>query len=230
MGNVKAMYGGVVVKVVTDWESAGLKDQYLGKQVVVRSCTNPNDGAGFEHTYAHLNRIDIEMGNPIRKGQVIVESGNTGKGDISNHLHVHLRPFGPDGTTTSEDIPGKESNADKPEVTKVARRIYGCLNFTSFLPPDGPGVPAIDGIALRPTGKLQRPRGNNARMAGVVINTKVGNDRRGIVEAVGNDGHNVVLLFVLLVDHRPLQPLGGIPMPARTHSESMIVGWTRIAV
>ena len=44
----KAMYGGVVLEVQCNHAD-------YGKLVRIRSGTNPDTGAGFEHSYAHLN-------------------------------------------------------------------------------------------------------------------------------------------------------------------------------
>ena len=159
---VKAMYGGVVSEVRYDPIS-------YGNLVTIRSCTNPNDGTGFEHSYAHLDSVAVEKGDPIRKGQVIGRSGNTPNVDF--HLHVHLRAFGPDGVVIKdENIPARGEDNQKVEgtdlyensITRVASRIIGCLNFACFLPPDDAGLPAIDGKALDHTGKLLSPRAADA--------------------------------------------------------------------
>ena len=163
---VKAMYGGVVVKAVDDWQSEpASKDRFLGKHVIVRSCTDPATGAGFEHTYAHLDSVAVEPGDPIRKGQVIGVSGDTGTNNAGFfHLHVHLRAFGPAGTITNTYEPGKASKPRLQEVTDVYTLVDGCMNFACFLPPNGPGLPVIDRTALRPIGKLLSPRGNEAEI------------------------------------------------------------------
>jgi hypothetical protein len=44
-------------------------------------------GKGLTSLYAHLNKIDVEKGQPIKKGQVIGQMGNTGN---SNELHLHI--------------------------------------------------------------------------------------------------------------------------------------------
>ena len=152
---VRAMYGGVVFETQDD------HDDY-GKLVRIRSCTNPNDGTGFEHSYAHLDHVGVEKGDSIRKGEVIGRSGKTGPPGLRAHLHVHLKAFGRNGIVTSENIPDTGTDSSKPEVTEVARRIRGCMNFACFLPPDDSELPAIDGTALRPTGKLLSPRANQA--------------------------------------------------------------------
>ncbi|MYB77429.1 MAG: peptidoglycan DD-metalloendopeptidase family protein, partial [Chloroflexi bacterium] len=147
---VKAMYSGVVVKVVNNWRQASTREQLLGNHVTIRSCTDPANGAGFEHTYAHLQStvVSLKVGDSVAKGGAIGTSGDTGTDTAGNfHLHVHLRAFGAkgtkkDGIVTEEYIPAKDSKRRSEEITKHYSRIDGCLNFAYFLPPDV-SVPAI---------------------------------------------------------------------------------------
>jgi len=41
--------------------------------------------------YAHLSKIEVNLGEIINSGQLIGESGNTGKATTSPHLHFELR-------------------------------------------------------------------------------------------------------------------------------------------
>lgn len=101
---VEAMYGGVVVKVVDNWKpsSGGIG---LGNSVTIRSCTDPDVGTGFEHTYAHMQEdakmpgdpddedfekgIVVTPGMTVWKGQKLGTSGGsgtyTGTGDPVNY-------------------------------------------------------------------------------------------------------------------------------------------------
>ena len=80
-----------------------------GKLVRIGSGTTPNTGAGFEHSYVHLNKIDVTPGKPVRKGQKIGESGNTL--NVSNHLHCTV--FDADGTVTDVPIPDRGNRSNK---------------------------------------------------------------------------------------------------------------------
>jgi len=52
-----------------------------GKQLIIR-----HNGAEYRTGYAHLNKIYVKMGEPVREGQIIAHSGNTGIG-TGAHLH-----------------------------------------------------------------------------------------------------------------------------------------------
>ncbi len=125
---VKAMYGGVVVKVETGHSA-------YGTLVTIRSCTDPATGTGFEHTYAHLQSTgSIKVGDAVAKGDRIGVSGTTGTN--VRHLHVHLKAFGANGTVTDDDTLGWDGKADRTQNSDVASHILGCLNFACFLPLD----------------------------------------------------------------------------------------------
>ena len=166
---VEAMYGGVVVKVVDKWKPGdGIG---LGNHVTIRSCTDPDAGTGFEHTYAHMQEdakmpepaspneekekgIVVEPGMTVRKGQKLGTSGGSGTYTVTgkpvNHLHVHVRAFAGNGLVTSEYEPLWKDNPEvgssgkyEEEKTIPSQRIGGCLNFACFLPPDT-AVPVLD--------------------------------------------------------------------------------------
>jgi murein DD-endopeptidase MepM/ murein hydrolase activator NlpD len=59
-----------------------------------------NHGNGFITRYAHLSAMDVEVGDSVRKGQIIGRVGSTGK-STGPHLHfeivqggVHRNPYG----------------------------------------------------------------------------------------------------------------------------------------
>ncbi len=152
--DVRAMYGGIVVKIETGHQS-------YGTLVTVRSCTGPAKGVGFEHTYAHLQSTaaSLKVGDSVAKGDRIGVSGTTGTTDA--HLHVHLKAFGPDGTITKDDELGWDGvTVDHKRYTDVASRILGCLNFACFLPPDNSAdaPPINENFPLAPDRKLLSPR------------------------------------------------------------------------
>ncbi len=161
---VNAMYSGVVVAVVNNWQSDNTSK--LGNRVTIRSYTDPTAGTGFEHTYAHLQSVahSIEIGTYVQKGEEIGRSGDSGTymqpaTSGSSHLHVHLKAFGAEDVVTGVyDPPKKDNSRLRETVTVVAQRIGGCMNYACFLPPDSTALPAIDMEALRHTGKLLSPR------------------------------------------------------------------------
>lgn len=101
---VQAMYGGRVIQVQPNDVGA------YGRYVKIRSCTNPETKAGFDHAYAHLDSIQPILGAYVKKGQVIGRSGNTG--GVVPHLHVHLQPFNAQGNVPEpyENQPAYEAN------------------------------------------------------------------------------------------------------------------------
>ncbi|WP_008312696.1 M23 family metallopeptidase [Leptolyngbya sp. PCC 6406] len=66
---------GVVVKAV---QSGG-----YGKHVVI------DHGYGYETLYAHLSKIDVEVGDRVQRGKVIGALGNTGRSS-GPHLHYSI--------------------------------------------------------------------------------------------------------------------------------------------
>lgn len=64
---------------------AGWQSGY-GKVVII------NHGYGYETLYAHMNDIDVRVGQKVIRGEVIGKVGNTGK-STGPHLHyeVHVK-------------------------------------------------------------------------------------------------------------------------------------------
>ena len=71
---VVAAASGVVERVRTGWSGG------YGNCIVVR---HPN---GTNTVYAHLSKILVKTGQTVKQGQVIAESGNTGR-STGPHLH-----------------------------------------------------------------------------------------------------------------------------------------------
>lgn len=65
------------IVIFADW------DQYLGWLVVVEH------GYGFTTRYGHNSSIRVELGNRIRRGQIIALVGNTGRSSAP-HLHYEV--------------------------------------------------------------------------------------------------------------------------------------------
>lgn len=75
---IYATGNGTVTKV--GWQSG------YGRVVVI------NHGYGYETLYAHMNKINVRVGQKVTRGEVIGEVGNTGK-STGPHLHyeVHVK-------------------------------------------------------------------------------------------------------------------------------------------
>jgi murein DD-endopeptidase MepM/ murein hydrolase activator NlpD len=56
-----------------------------GKIVIIRSHHN-----GLDFWYAHLSKIDVRVGQPVRSGQTIGRVGNSGN-STGPHLHLEIR-------------------------------------------------------------------------------------------------------------------------------------------
>jgi murein DD-endopeptidase MepM/ murein hydrolase activator NlpD len=78
---------GTPVKVTGSWivTRAGWQDSKdhkkgFGQRVTV------DHGNGNTSTYGHLDRINVTVGQPVKEGEIIGRSGNTGK-STGAHLH-----------------------------------------------------------------------------------------------------------------------------------------------
>jgi len=79
--NVMAAHGGTVVKA--GGNGAGDGPAY-GNAIVIKH------GNGTYSQYAHLSRIDVQIGQVVKTGQHIAKSGNTGNSS-GPHLHFEIR-------------------------------------------------------------------------------------------------------------------------------------------
>lgn len=94
---VKAMANGTVVwadwasnlpgdDTTAGWESRWLvHKQFAGITVII-------DHGEFLSLYAHLSRTDLNVGDKVRAGEKIAESGNTGSATTGPHLHWEVIP------------------------------------------------------------------------------------------------------------------------------------------
>ena len=90
---IKAFIGGEIVKVQTSKESGG-----YGNSVIVK------DANGNTYRYAHLNGMNVTVGQQVNAGGLLGTMGNTGnviggKGGDGSHLHIEAK--GPDGKLIS---------------------------------------------------------------------------------------------------------------------------------
>ncbi|MCW5254364.1 MULTISPECIES: M23 family metallopeptidase [unclassified Streptomyces] len=79
--NVVAAHGGTVVKA--GGNGAGDGPAY-GNAIVIKH------GNGTYSQYAHLSRVDVKIGQVVKTGQHIAQSGNTGNSS-GPHLHFEIR-------------------------------------------------------------------------------------------------------------------------------------------
>ena len=90
-------------------------------------------------------------GTMVARGARLGVTGKTKTDDY--HLHVHLQAFNSTGVIVpSESIPGLVHDDRYTSVSPGAQRIYGCMNFNCFLPPDTerPAITAEVGQLLSP--------------------------------------------------------------------------------
>lgn len=73
-------HSGIVVKAGTD-SDGGKTIEIVSTQV----------GEGYKTIYYHLNKIDVKVGDNVKEGQMIGETGNTGKYTTGPHLHFGLK-------------------------------------------------------------------------------------------------------------------------------------------
>lgn len=78
--NIYATKGGTVI-IAEDWYIPGYS---YGKYVTV------DHGGGYTSTYAHMNTVDVYVGQKVNKGDVLGTVGNTGY-STGPHLHFEIR-------------------------------------------------------------------------------------------------------------------------------------------
>lgn len=75
-----ACHGGLITYAGTDKDG--------GKSVTI---CNTVEGTGFKTIYYHLSKITVQKGQPIKSGDIIGNTGNTGKYTTGQHLHLGLK-------------------------------------------------------------------------------------------------------------------------------------------
>ena len=79
-GQVVAPADGVVERATTSWQG----HEAWGTVVVL------DHGSGVKTFYAHLDSMDVKVGDRVRRGQAIATPGNTGQ-STGPHLHFEIR-------------------------------------------------------------------------------------------------------------------------------------------
>ena len=217
---VVAMYGGEVIEAKSDFGSADRGSR--GNYVKIRSCTNPDNKTGFEHTYLHLNRVDVSKNDFVKKGQQIGLSGNTGQGIEDAHLHVHLTPLmSPDENgrqEPEEGSSGKKANLDGTvwelgDLLQSPVRVEGSINFLCFLEPDaGARAPVITEQSFPPDlRKMLSPRAWDAFVIPLFMGEDPPADYRSTTHYTNNEpdvtylhyvGGSEVACYVVLEENR----------------------------
>jgi len=94
---IQATMGGLVTH-------AGRSEAGYGNLVVVE-----NDGV--QTFFAHASKIDVEVGDKVQAGDVVAQSGNTGK-STGPHLHYEVRENGQQVDPLTVKLPGSDSDAE----------------------------------------------------------------------------------------------------------------------
>jgi murein DD-endopeptidase MepM/ murein hydrolase activator NlpD len=94
---ITAAREGIVYRIKKDSDVGGLKDEYLnkGNHVVIQH----NDGSYAGYWHLQLNGVLVNVGDTVKKGQLIGYSGNTGYTAFP-HLHFYVYKNGDDGFKT----------------------------------------------------------------------------------------------------------------------------------
>lgn len=82
---------GVVIATKNDSDKGGLKDEYLddGNHIIIRHV----DGSVGQYWHLEQNGVLVQVGDSVRKGQIIGLSGNTGYTAFP-HLHFQVTDAG----------------------------------------------------------------------------------------------------------------------------------------
>ena len=161
-----ALYLGTPVLAAADGTvklAAHLQSGY-GTHVVI------DHGNGLETVYAHLSHISVSLGAKVLTGQIIGQSGNSGR-STGPHLHFEVRRDG-------KDIDPEEVFREETEAGKGAgRRVTVPLLFVR----SGPGTeyPIVD--------SLKRGELVSGRVTAETVWLKIGDGRWIAVRYQGED-------------------------------------------
>ncbi len=88
-------------------------------------------GQGFETRYLHLSRIQVKRGEDVKRGQLIGQTGNTGR-STGPHLHYELHIGGRPVDSMRAELPSVEKlkGADLKEFLAQSKQIFAGLDGT----------------------------------------------------------------------------------------------------
>ena len=118
---VVAAFDGVIGRA--GWENPNNKGQGYGLRLYIQHPGN------WQTVYAHLNSIVVKSGDPVRKGNIIAYTGDTGRSG-GPHLHFEIRtpenrPVDPvgiaDGEVNAVDYVGSRNECNNPYGRKQTR-------------------------------------------------------------------------------------------------------------
>lgn len=96
---------------------------YAGHYVVLAH------GQGYETRYLHLNRILVDRGQSVRRGQQIAQTGNSGR-STGPHLHYELHINGRPVNAMRVELPSTErlEGQDLEQFTEQSRHLFATLD------------------------------------------------------------------------------------------------------
>ena len=69
------------------------KVKFVGRQGGWGKVLKIDHGNGYRTVYAHLSRIVVKPGSEIKRGDLVAESGNSGRSS-GPHLHYEVHKYG----------------------------------------------------------------------------------------------------------------------------------------
>ena len=87
--DIKALTGDKVMAIANGIIEAAEFDAEKGNLIKIKHLNNEN-GKIYYSYYAHLSKIEVEIGDKVSVGEKIGEAGSTGKA-TGPHLHLEIR-------------------------------------------------------------------------------------------------------------------------------------------